>query len=277
MAKDKKHTSIFAKKGKPVAAKIDEESVEIPAVDEGIQAPSESEGIEGPETQRAVAGSMELPGEDSIADGPKATVNMTEGEALASQLYSQCGAAISQREMFGKLSFFQQMTLIGAYALTGQLLGRSDKLGPVTLSRHTSGKDLFDMKLWNASFQQGDIVENSEKTTEISVDGVPPTADNLDLIGIPQARVREITTGEMPSKEVWLAWVYEEIRRVRANVDWVKLIFHKTQLILQGIQITSAQLLGLTDRHGAITLKRYIERGDSDPRVFNALGYWRRK
>ena len=202
---------------------------------------------------------------------------------LAKKIYSQTNKVRNNQKIHSKLSHFQQTTLLGAKVLTGHILRRNDVRGIISIGRYIGmpGKELFDDAIMNIHpIIPGDH-EASEETINLPLSGVNNVEENApidsDFLGLSDSRIDRIIKKKTPDVETFCLLVWNEIRRVRLTSQWMKYFYDFARKLLQGIQITSAQLLGFVDSKGAITLHRYLRSGELDPRVYNALGYYKTK
>jgi hypothetical protein len=204
---------------------------------------------------------------------------------LARDIFASANTIRNNRPALTSLTHFQQITILGAYALTGQILRKTDQGGRVTLGRYagSAAQQLFSAQMLGGfpplpdDFEYDRTIVNRplERTDVKNAD--ENALIELESLGLSDKTTKEIMSSPVPDVRAYLSMVFEEVRAVRASQDWMKLFFDFHRKFFQGVQIAAAQLLGLTDARGAVTLKRYLGVGSTDPRVFNALGFWKPK
>ena len=174
------------------------------------------------------------------------------------------------------LLHFQRCAVHGAYLLTGQALAQTDAMGNITVARAIPTNVVgIDPVILRANPVLPEAAPDNAKALSIEApDGYDPKADiDLSLVGINSLVALEVQNRDTPDLATFLMAVWTELRRLRSDIEWMRRINDGPRKTLQGVQVTTAQLLGLQDKHGPITLARLMKSGIGNPRVFNALGY----
>lgn len=233
---------------------------------------ADADAIAGEGEQNEATDKIDLPG---MVEGKLIDVPGMEVLNLASELFTITSHAVLQATAL-KLSHFQATTFLGAKALTGQLLNRSDSSGSICLGRYV--QEHLTKAALHSHPTLPPPIPKEEANLPVSIPepeaGLDPTAElRMDLLGLPNDLVQGVFRSEPLEVDEWLQMIYSEIRIVRGGIEWMKSLHDFKRKVLQGAQITAAQLLGLTDRFGPVTLARYVNVGVSDFRILNAIGY----
>jgi hypothetical protein len=218
----------------------------------------------------------DVPGETERPPEDVATHSASPMVALAKKLFGMVNSVRNNRQVMKDLPHYQQVTLFGAYLLTGQALGRHDSFGPITIGRQIH-KEGLDLSILNARpvIEPGES-EDVERELSLAVKKEDYNMEAaVELLSLPDELTDSIREVNRPDVRTFCAAVYDHIREVRGKAMWTRVLFDFHRKALQGCQITAAQLLGLTDSHGPITLQRFLKVSIGDPRILNAMGYYR--
>jgi len=251
-----------------------EETIEVMAADAAAAERRERELVEKADAQKVVT-------RKAVEDTGYMGV---EALSLALALFKQVNIVKNNHKVFGALPHYQQCTLLGTYSLCGQVLRKKDMGGPIRINRFVAfhaHPDIVDVSVFEHYPEIPEQIARSLKLEAIDLkelgQDVPTIerAQDLHLLALSQARVEDIIQRDTPDLETFLAAVWEELRRLRRLPHWQKYFYDFQRKVMQGVQITCGQLLGLKDRLGPVTIARYMVSGVTDPVVFNALGLYR--